>query len=148
MLIRVFVLALAFLAGAVTPLAFQWQSQRDTGGVLHVMESVVIPGAEHVFDAVVWSNGELINQPASDDDWEHVEHGALAIKEGAHLLMMPGRVRDLGQWRRYCEELKEAAKAAELAAFTRNVDDLFAAGSQIYNVCNNCHRSYLGKPLG
>jgi hypothetical protein len=144
---RIAMLALSFLAGVATPLAYQWQSQRDTGGVLHVMESVVIPGSEQVFDAVAWSNGELVTQPETDDDWEHVEHGALAIKEGAHLLMLPGRVRDLGQWRRYCDELKEAAKAAELAAFTRNVDQLFDAGSQVYNVCNNCHRTYLGKPL-
>lgn len=111
------------------------------------MEAVVIPGAEQVFDAVVWSNGELLTSPESDDDWEHVEHGALALKEGAHLLMMPGRARDLGAWRRYTNELKEAARAAEQAAARRNVDEVFDAGARIYTVCNNCHRTYIGRPL-
>src|SRR5262245_44016781 len=71
---------------------------RSVATVDEVMDGIVIPGSTTIFDAVVYSNGELVQTPKTDDDWQHVRLRALAVAEAGNLLMMPPRARDAGEW--------------------------------------------------
>ena len=60
---------------------------RDTAGlkavatVDQVMDAIVIPSSQALFDAVVYENGELVQSPKNDDDWFRLQMHALAVAE-------------------------------------------------------------------
>jgi hypothetical protein len=107
-----------------------------------IMEAIVIPSSQAVFDAVVYSNGELVQAPRNDEDWSALRIHALGVAEAGNLLMMPPRARD-GDWTTLARALNERAIAAADAARTKDVDALLAAGGELYNVCAACHEKYI-----
>src|SRR5262245_24651274 len=56
-----------------------------------IMEAVVIPSSQAVFDAVVYSNGEVERAPTSEQDWHTLQMHALAVAEAGNLLLMAPR---------------------------------------------------------
>ena len=71
----------------------------DLLSVQELMEFVVDPVADYIFDAAVVdvsATGTVATQPISEDDWLKVERGAHQIAESAHLLKMPRRVAPEG----------------------------------------------------
>jgi hypothetical protein len=133
----------AFVLGGAAVLFAEWSQYRQTASLEQLMEATVTPASNAVFDAAVWINGEPVNLPKTAADWEIVEHGAITLAEVSNLLLMPGRAKDWGDWRRYAHDLNAAARAAERAALNKNVDEVLQAGDQIYQACTNCHRKYL-----
>lgn len=134
---------LAFVLGGASVLVAEWSQYRQTASLEQVMEATVTTASNAIFDAVVWVNGEPVNLPKTEADWENVEHGAITLAESADLMMMPGRVKDWGDWRRFAHDLHNGARAAERAALNKNVDEVLQAGDLIYEACTNCHRKYL-----
>ncbi|HEY6360514.1 MAG TPA: hypothetical protein VIX63_05390 [Vicinamibacterales bacterium] len=107
-----------------------------------VMDGIVIPSAQAIFDAVVYSNGELLQAPKTDDDWFNLRIHALAIAEAGNLLMMPPRARDAGDWVKMSLALNDRAMTAARAAEKRDLDALLKAGGDMYDVCTACHEKY------
>jgi hypothetical protein len=71
----------------------------DLLSVRELMELVIDPVADYIFDAAVFdasTTGTVATQPVSDDDWLKVERGAWQIAESSHLLKMPRRVAPVG----------------------------------------------------
>jgi hypothetical protein len=133
----------AFALGGAAVLFAEWSQYRQNASLEQLMEATITPASNAIFDSAVWTNGEPANLPDTDAEWETVEHGAITLAESANLLLMPGRVKDWGEWRRFAHDLHAGARAAERAALNKNVDDVLQAGDLIYQACTNCHRKYL-----
>lgn len=115
---------------------------KPVGTVAQVMEGIVFPSSEVVFNAAVWSNGVLEGAPSSEEEWHHVEDSALTVAEAGNLLMMSPRAKDNDQWMKNATALNAAGTVAFKAAEARDVNALFDAGSEVYSACSNCHRQY------
>jgi hypothetical protein len=100
-----------------------------------VMDAIVIPSSQAIFDAIVYSNGELIAAPKTDDDWVALQMHGLAVAEGGNLLMMAPRARDNGEWMRMATALVDQGMAAARAAEAKDLDALFEAGGPLYEAC-------------
>jgi hypothetical protein len=60
--------------------------------VKELMESMIDPLSDNIFDAVWWDNtskGIEEHKPITDDDWAKVKTGAVGIVEGIELLKVP-----------------------------------------------------------
>lgn len=113
--------------------------------VLELMQAVVVPAAEKYWSSVqvtVDADGEHEFYPESDAEWNAVRHAALTIAESGNLMMLESREVDKGPWRLYSRELIDAGIAAAAAAEAHDVDAVFAAGEEVYNVCSACHMRY------
>jgi hypothetical protein len=116
---------------------------KTVGSLAEVMEANITSASYVIFDAVVYNNGVLEHAPKTDEEWEAVEHGAIALAESANLLLLPGRAIDDGEWVKMTHALAAAAVKARDAALAKNVDQLFDAGGAIYDTCTACHAKYL-----
>lgn len=113
---------------------------------LVLMESVIVHAAEVYWDSVqvtVDESGVHERQPETDEDWEFVWAAALTIAESGNLLMMPPRAMDDGAWMQFSRSLIDAGVEAAAAAEAHDVERVFAAGEQVYNVCVGCHMRYI-----
>jgi hypothetical protein len=110
-----------------------------------VMQGIVIPGSQAVFDAVAYADGKLVRAPASDDQWNRVRMQALAVAEAGNLLLMPPRARDLNAWAAAAIAMRATAADAAKAAERRDVDGLLSAGGALYESCEACHRKYVAE---
>jgi hypothetical protein len=116
---------------------------RAVASVDEVMDSIVIPSSEVVFDAVVYSNGELIQAPKTDDDWFSLRIHALAVAEGGNLLLMPPRAKDTGDWSKFSRALTDAAVDVAAAAEAKDIERVLQTGSAMYTACTACHAKYI-----
>jgi hypothetical protein len=108
-----------------------------------LMDAIVIPSSQAIFDAVVYSNGELVKAPQSDDDWFRLRIHALAVAEAGNLLMLPPRAKDGGDWMKMALALNDRAIVVAKAADAKDLDALLKAGGQMYNTCTACHEKYV-----
>jgi hypothetical protein len=114
--------------------------------VVELMESVNAHADEVYWDSVqvtVDETGVHERYPQTDEEWESVWAAALSIAESGNLLMMPPRAIDDGAWMQFARSLIEAGVEAAAAAEAHDVDRVFAAGEQVYNVCLGCHTRYI-----
>jgi hypothetical protein len=107
-----------------------------------VMDAIVIPSSQALFDSFVYINGELTQSPKTDDEWFQLRMQALAVAEAGNLLLMPPRTRD-GDWVKMAQAMTEAAVRVEQAADARNTDLMLTTGGELYNNFANCHEQYL-----
>jgi len=113
--------------------------------VRELMESVIAHAAEVYWESVqvtVDATGEHEQYPETDEEWESVWAAGLSIAESGNLLMMAPRAVDNGAWMQFSRSLVEAGVEAAAAAQAHDVDRVFAAGEQVYNVCTACHARY------
>jgi hypothetical protein len=136
-------LAVAIAARCTNSPAQQQPAFRTVGNLAEVMEATVAPASTVIFDAVVYNNGVLEHAPRTNEEWEAVEHGAIALAESANLLLLPGRPMDNGDWVKMTHALSDAAVRAQKAALAKSVDQLLDAGGAIYDSCTACHAKYL-----
>jgi mono/diheme cytochrome c family protein len=87
--------------------------------------------------------GEHERYPQTNEEWELVWAAALSLAESGNLLMMTPRAVDDGAWMQFARSLIEAGVEAAAAAEAHDVDRVFAAGEQVYNVCLGCHTRYV-----
>ena len=113
--------------------------------VLELMESVIAHAAEVYWESVsvtVDESGVQERAPQTDEEWEGVWAAGLAIAESGNLLMMTPRALDDGAWMQFSVSLVDAGVEAAAAAQAHDVERVFAAGEQVYNVCTACHARY------
>ena len=116
---------------------------RPVATVDQIMDAIVIPSSQAIFDAVVYENGALVQAPRTDDDWFRLQMHALAVAEAGNLLQMPGRAKDAGDWAAMSAALTDAAVTVAGAAESKDTERLLASGSEMYNACTSCHRKYI-----
>jgi cytochrome c556 len=147
---RAWYVALAFAAaaslsacGEPAPPASRTDRFVPVASVDGIMDALVIPSSQALFDAVVYVNGEVERAPASDQDWHALQMHALAVAEAGNLLLMPPRAKDGAVWADAANAMTRAAAAASDAAVRHDLDGVLKAGSDLYTSCTDCHRTYL-----
>ena len=143
--------------------------------VKELMEHIVDPTADWIFDAAVvdvTATGIKETVPKTDQDWLHVERGAMILAEASNLLKMPRAMAPVGAagstplkpgepapelspaeiearvnanrelWNKHADELRTVALASLAVAKARDVDGLFKVGSDIDRTCEKCHLEF------
>ena len=108
-----------------------------------IMDAIVIPSSQALFDAVVYDNGVLVQAPAGDDDWFRLQMQAVAVAEAGNLLQLPPRAKDDGDWAAMSRALTDAAAAVGQAAEAKDIEELLRTGGVMYTTCAACHRKYV-----
>jgi hypothetical protein len=121
----------------------QAPAYRPVATVDQLMDAIVIPSSQAIFDAVVYDNGVLVQTPKVDDDWFRLQMHALAVAEAGNLLMMPPRAKDAGDWTAFSRALTDAAVEVAKAAESKDLEGLLKTGGDLYGTCADCHRQYL-----
>lgn len=108
-----------------------------------VMDGIIIPSSQAIFDAVVYSNGELVQSPKTDDDWYNLRIHAIALAEAGNLLMMAPRAVDNSDWMTFATALVDQGVATAKAAEAKDIQALLKTGGDMYTVCTGCHDKYI-----
>jgi hypothetical protein len=138
--------------------------------VKELMENIVDPQADYVFDAVgsdVTAKGVVEITPTTDDDWTKIQRGAYVLAESSNLLKMTRRMAPDGAanvepggpeltpaqieakvkdnpalWNSHADTLRtEALKVIDIVK-ARDAGKLLAAGSAIDRACEACHLDF------
>jgi hypothetical protein len=118
-------------------------SYRPVATVDQVMDGIIIPSSQAIFDAVIYDNGVLVQAPKVDDDWFALQMHALAVAEAGNLLLMPPRAKDTAEWQTLAHAMTDSAVKVAQAAEAKDVDQLLSTGGEMYSACVECHRKYL-----
>ena len=140
--------------------------------VKELMESVIDPTADYIFDAVGSDSSETglkETKPTTDEDWAKVRQGAVTLAEGMNLLKIPRPIAPAGDtnnssgpnapelspeqiqakidqnralWNTRADELRDTAIKVLALVKAKNADGLFQAGSELDRACENCHLEY------
>ena len=139
--------------------------------VKELMEHIVDPQADYVFDAVsvdVGPNGVVETTPTTDEDWTRIERGAWVLAESSNLLKLPRKMapdhlkRPGGPgapelspqeieakvqanpqlWNSHADALRDEAVKIIAIVKARDADKLFDAGSALDMACEGCHLDF------
>lgn len=116
-----------------------------------LMTSIVDPAADVIWGSVgtvVSEKGTEEHAPKTDEEWATVLNSAYVITESGNLLMMGPRAKDTGEWMKQSQSLIDVGIRAVKAAQAKDKDAIFTVGGEIYDVCANCHRTYLIEAAG
>ena len=80
--------------------------------------------------------------PKDDKDWAAVRRGAVTLAESGNMLMMRGRARDQGDWKKDAKLLVDAGNAAYKAAQAKDGSALAALAGAVDASCTTCHKQY------
>jgi hypothetical protein len=113
--------------------------------VKQIMKGIVTPAAMKVFESVsttVSIRGVEEKFPRDDAEWEEVGNAAAALIESGNLLLMGSRAIDKEDWVKMSQAMIEAGKVTLKATEARSADGVLAAGEQLNQSCDGCHRKY------
>jgi hypothetical protein len=140
---------LALLGAAVLLAACQKKDavtyDTTTYPLKRVMKNLTDVGAKPVLAAqgtYTDATGEHPNTPTSEDGWMAAESGAIIVAEGANLLKLPGYRKDEDEWPKFADVLYDRAVDAQKAIASRDAKAIEQAGSDLYQVCEDCHAHY------
>lgn len=142
LLIAVLAVAAAAAGCSRAPRADGAASMQARATTKDVIDAIVAPDAQAIFDAVAYENGRLTRAPRTDDQWNRLRLQALAVAEAGNLLMMQPRAKDAGDWMAFSRDMGVKAAAAADAAESKDVDRLLQAGGALYDTCTACHMKY------
>ena len=108
-----------------------------------VMDAIIIPSSQAIFDSVVYENGELVTAPKTDDDWFALQMHGFAVAEAGNLLLIPPRAKEAEDWAMFSKGLTDAAVEVTKAAEAKDLERMLKTGSDLYRACVNCHEKYL-----
>ncbi len=92
---------------------------------------------------VVDADGIHENQPETEEEWEAVWAAGMTLAESGNLLMMPPRLIDEEDWIRMSTNLVDVGLRAAQVAIDEDFEGVLAVGEEVYNVCVECHRTYV-----
>jgi hypothetical protein len=133
-----------FVAGASANARIMREAS-EVATVKQVMDGIVMPSAQVVFDSVgtiFTAEGVEERQPRTETEWAAVGASAAALVESGNLLLMGSRVKDKGEWITMTRAMMDAAAVALKATETRDVEGLFASGEAVNVACDACHQKY------
>src|SRR5215210_358417 len=141
-----------------------------TATIKDLMDAMVGPSAEYLFDNIVEivdESGTIDKTPKTDEEWAEVRRRALMLVEAPNLLVTPGRkVGKPGEKPEYPEvelgpeqiqqlidgdrdafvrrarRLQDAATLALKAIDARDKRELFAKLGDVDKACESCHLHY------
>jgi hypothetical protein len=142
----------------------------NTATIRDIMDSMVDPSADYLFEAVSTvadEHGITEKAPKTDEEWQEVRRRAIQLLEVPNLLIVKGRMvarpedtarnpevelqpaqiqaligGDLPAFSRFARGLQDAATLALKASDAKNKDALFQALEAIDKACETCHLRY------
>ena len=114
----------------------QGPSFQLVGTMSELMVNVIHPASNEILMSI------YRGAPKDDKEWAAVQRSALVLAESGNLLLMPGRVRDQGDWVKDSKLLVDAGTAAYKAARAKDAKALVALDAQIDATCTTCHKQY------
>ena len=155
---------------AAAPQAEPQAEYRPTATIKDIMDSVVDPGADFIWDAVetvVSAKGVEDKAPHTDEEWKEVRRHAIQLLEATNLLQVPGRHvakagekaddptvelspeqiealinKDRAAWINYAHALHDATMEAFRAIEAKDSAKLLEVGNGIDEACEKCHLQY------
>lgn len=145
---------------------------RPVASVLDLMLGMIDPAADSLWESVATISGPKgveERRPRTDKEWAEVRYRALAVIEGANLVMMDGRKvahpgqqleepggssdftpaqaqaaidADRASFVAFAHELQDAAGLAMTAIEKRDADALLEAGGHLDEACEGCHKRF------
>jgi len=139
--------------------AQQESDYRPTATVKDIMDSLVDPGSD-----VLWDSVETI---VTDEEWKNVRNHAIMLLEATNLLLVPGRHvakpgekaddpkvelapeqietlinQDRAAWIKFAHGLQDATMESMKAIEKKDPEGLLNTGDGIDKACENCHLKY------
>ena len=96
----------------------------------------------------LWDVEKEGHAPATDQDWEEVQHHAMQLQAAGTLITLGGTGQaDPGwakspDWAMFARKLIEAAQSQASAAQAKNQEGLVKANGQLVEVCEGCHKEF------
>lgn len=143
---------------------------RTTATVKDIMDSIVDPSADGLWDAVaitISAAGTEEKAPHTDEEWAEVRRHGIRLLEATNLLLIPGRRiakpgekaenpnvelapeqietlvnQDRDSWMKFAHGLHDATQVALKAIDEKNSEALLYAGDGIDKACESCHLKY------
>jgi hypothetical protein len=151
-------------APANLPKANLPQANLPKANLAQLMKGIFYPSSNVIFAAQDQNPADV--PPAKDPSvatnplastygkWEAVENSALALVDGANLLVVPGRKCSNGRdvpvgapdWAKFVQGLRDAGAKVYKAAQSKNQDNILDAADTMTTACANCHEKYREKP--
>ena len=170
MRIHIVLVVIALLAGSACSRAAPPPEFQLTSTVKDIMDSVVDPNADALWDSVeivATIEGTVEKAPKTDDDWKALRRHAITLAEAGNLLLIPGRPvakpgekaedervdltpeeiearvkQDPAAWVMSAHGLHDAVVESLKAVDARDVKALLDAGDALDQSCETCHRRY------
>ena len=108
-----------------------------------------VPELQDVMDAMVEVNAETLwnvaidaQAPKTGEDWEKLDHAAVALIETGKLLKVSDLAKQNPDWPKDADRLIAHAQEARKAVQDRNLQGLLSAGDDINEACTTCHNRY------
>ncbi len=142
-------------------------SPQPYANLAQLMRGIPFPASNTIFDAQSEDPGAAQKEPADPSGggsasatyanvyggWQAVENSALAIAETANLIMIPGRMCEIGRpvplenddIKKFAANLAEAGQAALKAAQSKNLDAMVDVSGTLSEACAMCHEVYRDK---
>jgi hypothetical protein len=149
------------------PAAAPESNFRPRASIAEVMESVVVPSADILWNATAYdisAEGVKDFSPKTDEDWERVEWAGVTLAEGLNALLIPGRrvappgtvsespehelnpeqieailKKEPEVWVGFVHALDDTVQEIQEAIRKRDLKALNEAGGALDEVCENCH---------
>ena len=147
---------------------------RPTSTVKDIMDSIVDPSADVVWDSVavlVTAQGTEERAPKTDEEWKEVRRRAVSLVEASNMLLVPGRhiarpgekaedpkielrpeqiesmvEQDRASWTALAHGLHDAAMESLKAIDAKDKTALLYSGDGLDKACENCHLKYWYPP--
>ena len=149
-----------------------WGDLKPVVSVKELMRDLIDPLADNVFDAVgvvIDANGTSDQLPKTDEDWEKIRIGGVAMAEGAYLLkvkrpfapagdennsagpdaveLSPAAIlakvqKDPVEWNARIEALRNVGLEVLDIVQRKDANELWEAAENLDQACEACHRSY------
>jgi hypothetical protein len=110
-----------------------------------LMQAPIAPASDALFNAVIYTNGELVEAPGTAADWTRLLGRAHTLAESARTLESLAPAERRQPWVDASRALATAATDAAEAIGRRDPDDLLSSGSALYQACTTCHAAYIGR---
>jgi len=149
-----------------------WGDMKPVVSVKELMKYMIDPIADNIFDAVgtiVSKQGMVDREPRTDEEWDKVQVGAVALSEGIYLLKVPRTFTPAGdrnnsdgpnavelspeqikakvegdpvEWNARIEALRNASLNVMEIVKRRDAKAMWEASELLDQACEACHRSY------
>jgi hypothetical protein len=149
-----------------------WGDLKPVVSVKELMRDMIDPASDSVFDSVgtiITKKGRVEKVPKTDADWDRIRVGAVTMAEGASLLKIPRPFAPPGDennstgpeppelspaqittklqadpvlWNAKIEALRNVGLEVMDIVKRRDVNELWDAGENLDQACENCHLEY------
>jgi len=123
-------------------------SSSNARAVRDLMQSPVTPASDAIFNAVIYTNGQLVASPQTDGQWDRLRAQAQSLRASAERMKTLAPAPDAQPWLKQSDALAAASTETMKAIDARSLQGVIDGGGKIYDTCAACHAAYIkeGEP--